>query len=265
MKLSTPEFPPKQGIPSYSDAVPSYTAFHTSFASVSLHSTDRIRLLQFPPSEFPAFRDVINRSWPFGIQNERQYAGSFEFKLRGNPWRGQGSDAIPARILMREILAHLFRLGWILHASTDTSKKEFDKDTLIFRKQQHPPPDSDWISISFNMTDRMRLIGAPPDLVADVKVLLGQMKLLQSEFWKDQRLQAWEFKIYGRPWRPTGEETMSTRLLLLKLLETLEAKGWSLYASVDQSMATGDHVSETDSWYCVRDKSWVQGSAVFHR
>ncbi|RDL29961.1 Uncharacterized protein BP5553_10588 [Venustampulla echinocandica] len=265
MKLSPPETPAKDEIPSYSEAAPSYTAFRTSFASVSLHRSDRIRLLQFPSSEIPAIRDIIKYSWPFGIQSERPYAASFEFKLRGNPWRGQGSEAIPARILMREIFAHLFRLGWILHVSTDASKKEFDKDTMIFRKQQHPPPDSDWISISFNMTDRMRLIGASQDLIADVRVLLQQMNLLQSESWKEQRLQAWEFKIHGRPWRAMGEETMTTRLLLLKLLETLEAKGWSLYASVDQSMAAGDHVSETDSWYCVRDKSWVQGSAVFHR
>ncbi|KAF4626030.1 hypothetical protein G7Y89_g12131 [Cudoniella acicularis] len=246
------------------EATPSYAPFRTSFASLSLHRTDRIRLLQFPPSDIEAIRGIIQRSWSNGIQDQRPYSVSYEFKLYGNPWRGQGSDAIPARTLMRDIFAHLFSQGWILHASTDISKKEFDKDTMLFRKQQTPPPDSEWIAISFNQSDRLRLIGAPQDLRVDMQNLLRQMRLLQSEDWKDRRLNAYEFKIYGRPWFPTGEETMSTRLLLLKMLEVLENRGWSLYASVDQSNGS-ENVSETDSWYCVRDKSWVQGSTVFHR
>ncbi|KAH8676481.1 hypothetical protein BGZ60DRAFT_258793 [Tricladium varicosporioides] len=244
---------------------PAYSAFRTSFASLSLHQSDRIRLLQFPQSDIAAIKSIIQRSWPKGLQDERPYSVSYEFKLYGNPWRGQGSDAIPARIIMREIFAFLFSQGWILHASTDVSKKEFDKDTMLFRKQATPPPPSEWISISFNQTDRLRLIGAPQDLIVDFKDLLGQMRLLQREEWKDRNLNAYEFKIYGRPWTPSGEETMSTRLLLLKMLEVLENKGWSLYASVDQNTSVQEHTSETDSWYCVRDKNWVPGSTVFHR
>jgi hypothetical protein len=244
---------------------PSYTPFQTSFASISLHRTDRIRLLQFPQSDIVAIRAVIKRSWIKGIQNEGTYSSSYEFKLFGNPWNGQGNEAITSRIVLREVFAYLYSVGWILHASTDVSKKEFDKDTLIFRKQQHPPPESNWISISFNETDKLRLIGAAKELIAAFGVLLKNMRLLQGEYWKDQRNNAWEFKINGRPWRAFGEETVTTRLLVLKLLETLEKQGWSLYLSVDQSNGHGNQTSETDSWFCVRDKQWIQGSAVFHR
>lgn len=167
---------------------------------------------------------------------------------------------------MREMLARLYQEGWILHASTDVSKKQLDKDTLMFRKQESAPPAAEWISISFNMSDRLRLIGADTELISAVRQLLQNMRLLQTDCgWKDQRLGAWEFKINGYPWRASGEETMTTRLLLLRLLETLEQHGWSLYASVDQSTSSGDNVSETDSWFCVRDKGWRPGSAVFHR
>lgn len=165
---------------------------------------------------------------------------------------------------MREILAHLFSVGWILHASTDLSKKETDKDTLIFRKQQTPPPESEWISISFNQSDRLRLIGADTELIEAFRQLLKGRGKLQNEFWKDQVLNAWEFKIHGNPWWATGEETVKTRELVLKMLEVLEMYGWSLYASIDQNQA-GEHSSETDSWFCVRDKGWVMGSSVFHR
>lgn len=144
------------------------------------------------------------------------------------------------------------------------SKKERDKDTLVFRKQQHPPPESEWISISFNQRDRLRLIGADEELTAAFRAMLKGMHKLQDEFWKDKILNTWEFKLHGTPWWASGEETMMTRMLVLKMLETLERQGWSLYASIDQNQS-GDNVSETDSWFCVREKGWVPGSSVFHR
>lgn len=255
-----------QSMPASMESAPSYAPFRTTFATISLHRSDRLRLLGFPQSDIQALRGVIQSSYSKGVQKEQLYGKSHEFKLYGNPWYGQSSDAIISRVLVREILAYLFSIGWILHASADVSKKEFDKNTLFFRKQQSPPPPSDFMCISFNMSDRLRLIGAPPQLVQAMKNLLAGMGLLQTDLgWKDANLRAWEFKINGYPWRATGEETMSTRLLLLKMLECLERYGWSLYASVDQSTGSGEHSSETDSWYCVRDRNWVEGAAVFHR
>jgi len=263
-----PSFPEKPGFPEqpkYTEPLaPSYTPFRTSFASLSLHMGDRIRMMRFPPEDVSAIRGVIQRYWGKGIQDERVYGPSYEFKLYGNPWAGQTSDAIPSRIVMREIFAYLFSQGWILHLNTDVSKSRFDKDTLIFRKQQTPPPPSEWIAISFNQADRLRLIGAPPSLLADVRMALKGMGLLQAEDWKDRSLEAWEYKINGYPWHASGEETMTTRMWMLRLLEVLESRGWSVYASIDQSTASKNR-SETDSWYVVRDRSWAEGSAVFHR
>lgn len=219
-------------------SLPAYSTFSTAFASISLHQTDRIRLMRFSDQEIDSVRQVIKTSWPFGLQSERVYGMSYEFKLSSNPWSGQGRDAIPSRIVIREILAYLFSVGWILHASIDVSKKEFDKDTLIFRKQPSPPPQSEWISISFNQSDRMRLIGADQTLIGEVRDLLKARSLLQSESWKDQRLQAWEYKIRGTPWYASGENTMVTRFLLLGLLEVLEKAGWSLYASCKSFFTT---------------------------
>ena len=49
---------------------------------------------------------------------------------------------------------------------------------------------------------------------------------------------------------------MVVKLLLLKLVETLERQGWSLYASVDQNAASVGPSGKTDSWYCSRKKGW---------
>jgi len=117
--------------------------------------------------------------------------------------------------------------------------------------------------LSFNQYDLLRVIGAPKDLLLAVQLLLQSMNLLQSESWKDQRNNAFEFKLHGNPWLAAGEATMSTRMLLLRLVETLEASGWRLYASVDQSESSDGETA--DSWYCVKASEKVSGDTVFYR
>jgi len=44
-----------------------------------------------------------------------------------------------------------------------------------------------------------------------------------------------EFKCKGYPWFAMGSEAVSTRLLILNMLSILEAHGFKLYISLDQS------------------------------
>jgi hypothetical protein len=236
--------------------IPDDSRFRTCFACMSLHGVDRIRFLQLPPENIFDLRSVIQTSWYLGIQAVQTHSLSHEFKLNGSPWKGQGSDAIPSRIVMGSILAYLYSVGWILQASTNVSKMEYDKDTLIFRKQETPPPETDWIAISFNQSNRLRLIGANTQLICAFRTMLKGTKLFRGEGWKDKSRKTWEFKIQGSPWIASGEEKMVVKLLLLKLVETLERHGWSLYASVDQNAASMGPSGKTDSWFCKRKKGW---------
>jgi len=226
-----------------------------------MNMSDRLRFLQFSKQDIDQVRQVIKHAWGQGIQNECNYYGAHEFQLRGHPWMGQGTDAIPSRQLMCGVLASLYHSGWVLQASTDISKKNLAKDTLLFRFQSPPPLPCTWFSISFNKLDRLRLIGAPNEVIEHVARMLGP--LLQKRSWKQPG--AYEFKLKGYPWLADGEETVSTRILL-RLLEILENNGFSLYASINQNTGTqGKHsTSETDSWYCRRQISWVPGAPVFH-
>jgi hypothetical protein len=254
---------------------PSYdaqnAAFRTTFASVSLHMTDRIRFTQFPPDDIAKIRATIQYFWPRGIQAERRYSVSYEFKLRGVPWYGSGTgpDAVPSQILMREIFSRLYSLGWIMTASTDISRKGHDNDTLIFRKQPVPPPAASWAAISFKQGDKLRFLGAPPDLISSMSQLFRSTRMLQSESAKTTAANYHEFKLNGTPWYASGEDTMATRLLILKMVETMEMNGWSLYASIDQNTGppsnSNSSSSETDVWYCVKSADWTPGSIILHR
>jgi hypothetical protein len=240
--------------------VPTYSTFKSTFASVTLYKGDCIRILQLPQKDIDALRGVIKQSWAKGIQKERLlYSSCYEFKLRGNPWNGSAwtcSESIPSRILMREIFAYLFSVGWVLHTS--------NTDTLIFQQQQISPPKCDWISITYQGSDRLRLIGASTELIASFRDILKSMGLLQDEFWKEMENNAWEFKIKGHPWSFLDEDMVKASLLLLKIMETLETHGWSLYSNTIRKFQHphGGVFALSNGWFCVKDKQWAPGMAV---
>jgi hypothetical protein len=241
------------------EPAPAYSAFKTTLASMYFHEGDCIRIMQLPQKDIDALRGIIQRLWVKGIQKERLlYSACYEFKLHGEPWNASiwtGSESIPSRILMREIFAYLFSVGWILHATNN--------DALIFRQQPTSPPECDWISITFHGNDRLRLIGASTELIASFRDMLKSMVLLQDEFWKEEENNAWEFKIKGTPWLFFGAEFAKGSLLLLRIVETLEMHGWRLYSNTKLKQATqGGMMSFSNGWFCVKDKHWAPGMTV---
>ncbi|KAK5141742.1 hypothetical protein LTR04_002486 [Oleoguttula sp. CCFEE 6159] len=249
-------------------APPSYTAEAntspscTTFASVSLHKSGRLRLLRFPPAHIQAIARTIQSSWGQGIQKESDYYGAHEFKLRGCPWDGKGSEADGARVLMCRLLESLFNLGWILSVATAVSKKPHDKDTLLLRLLQPAPPPCDWINIAFSHADRLRVVFADEQLLQVLGAVLGRRV-------QDSRRisgRTHEFRLHGYPWRANGGETVAVRVMLLELLECLEAQGFGLYASIDQKTGLGsnNNRSEADTWCLCRAKNWTAGMPVYH-
>ena len=236
------------------EPAPAYSASKTVFASMAIPEGDCIHMLQFPQRDIDALRVVINQSWDKGIQRERfLYSSCHEFKLHGNPWNisiWTGSENIPGLVLMREIFACLFSAGWILHAR---------KNELMIFRQQQTSPQCDWISIAVVWYDRLRLIGASAELIASFRDMLKSMGLFQDEFWKERDNNAWEFKFKGNRFSSFGEEMVKWNLLQLRIMETLEAHGWSVYSN---TMQYRENVCLSNGWFCVKDKQWVPGMTI---
>ncbi|KAK5164360.1 uncharacterized protein LTR77_010056 [Saxophila tyrrhenica] len=235
--------------------------FRTNFGSVSLHMGDRIRLMGLPPEITAAIRSTLQQTWPNGIQDERGYHGSVEFKLRGYPWSPTGDDAIHARRVTRGIMATLYSHGWVLYISTDISRKPGDKDNLFFRHQDPPPAPREWFSCTFSKGDRIRLIDAPESVVQDmIRTLQGYIQTHRPYHVSG----TYEIKLNGSPFAASGGETMVSRVLCLELFEVLERNGFTLYASIDQKYG-GQHGTETDSWQMSRPVGWSPGAPVYHQ
>lgn len=212
---------------------------------MSMHATDDLRFLKFPPQVVDQCRNTVQSVWKGGIQREGTYGNSYEFKLSGYPWSAMGSDAMDARRLVAALLGTLHSMGWVLTLNTDVSKTLSDKDTLLFRHQSPAPAPCDWCSISFSRADRLRLIDASPEVCQALPARLGQEWVSKvSQYAPGIQ----EIKFHGYPWSAGGKETMRVRELLLTMLATLEEEGWTVYASIDQSASGGgQNTSETDS------------------
>ncbi|PSN70670.1 hypothetical protein BS50DRAFT_570199 [Corynespora cassiicola Philippines] len=150
---------PTQYLPQYT-AEASYSStprYQTRFASMSIHQEDEVRFLHFPDAVVNLCRATAS-TWHKGMKGEKEYGGSIEFKFHGHPWRGGNEESLEAARLMNGFLRTLHSQGWILALSTDVTKKMYDKDTLLFRHQSPLPAESDWCSIVFSKTDRLRLV-----------------------------------------------------------------------------------------------------------
>ncbi|KAI1344815.1 hypothetical protein F5Y15DRAFT_363703 [Xylariaceae sp. FL0016] len=235
------------------------------FASLSTHMYDRLRLLNFPLEIQQLVRAQIQTYNPRGgIQDERPYGPSHEFKLRGYPWRAHAEDSVTSRRLMNRLLAVLFDAGWTLQVSADVSRKQRDTDTLLFRKQLASPQQCDWLCIAFSRGDRLRLIDAPADLISAFAGMLRGRWLQEDKGVCYSG--AHEFKLNGYPWAATGMDTMHARVLVLDMLGVMDAHGWTVYASVDQKAQPGgdNPTGDTDTWHCRRVKGWQPGLPAYN-
>lgn len=75
---------------------------------------------------------------------------------------------MPSRRLIIHILHALAAAGWELVFAADLTKKNYDKDTLFFKAAA--PVQRYFFSISFNESDKIRLIDSPNQQLSDAFV-----------------------------------------------------------------------------------------------
>ncbi|KAG0372598.1 MAG: hypothetical protein J3R72DRAFT_390213 [Linnemannia gamsii] len=218
---------------------------------ITLNETDKIRLLGVPPVLVSPIRNAITSSWG-QIQAEQIYYGAHEFKLLGMPWRLQGNESITARTLIVSVLRTMAVNGWNMIQAADVSKKEHGKDALFFETIDPSlgvvrPDEVDMFAMSFNSSDKLRVIGNVPHSITTAVKQAIQAQWPSGIHKECAILRAHEFKLRGNPWRPHGAETVYSRMFLSQLLANIRAQGFKLYTSVDISHGQ-DEKHETETW-----------------
>lgn len=220
---------------------------NVDICSISLNRTDRLRLIDVPDEVIDPMRVAIANSWGY-IQSERLYHDTYEYKLSGRPWWGQGHDAVRSRQLLVAVLTTMAQYGWNLLQAADISKKPVDKDTLFFERDT-PDPYVEMFSISFNKTDRIRIIGS-----VQPEIILRCVRHAIDSQWGGEiqngrnYFGSFEFKLKGKPWHSVGADGVRARKLLCQMISNMKAIGYKLYASVNISVPKGRTVSDNESW-----------------
>ncbi|WWD17427.1 hypothetical protein CI109_101868 [Kwoniella shandongensis] len=217
------------------------------FACLHLGRTDRVRLIGVPQNVIPAVDEAIKRVWLPGIQQQGPYTSGWEWKVSGNPWQGFGIEAITARRLLSHILHALSAVGWDIHMSCDLSKKSYDKDTIFLHSV--PPRQRYYFAISFNESDKIRIIDPPNDYVRDafIRAVHTWPAGIQQE--REKEPGCYQLKLRGYPWFSSdGTQIVEARLLACTILSAMESVGFELVSSVDMSTASENN-RDLDTWY----------------
>ena len=212
------------------------------FLIVGLSSYDSLMVLNAPTDLHKLFKDAIEKTWPKGIQQWTYENEVLLVKLKGYPWQPDGEDTVHSRVVLQTIIGDLLQKQWKLYGNSNLKSAA---NTLFFEHDPNMPlgqPSPPQFTISLNTHDLIRVISAPESLVSAVRSTIQSfwLKGIQKE---SRYAESWEFKLKGNPWWASGDEAVESRFLILKLMETLQAYGWSPVTGIDSSRKLSDKSS----------------------
>lgn len=243
-----------------------YASSSSAYATLSFHKTDTIRLLHFPEDITSSLHSVILSSWPPGIESNGPFGEAHEYKVKGSPFGYYRSQQYVGGIrLVRDLLAFMYSHSWELVTPLLCSRRYTAKDTLIFRQVPIGSlPPVEWLALAPSGSDKLRVIydadgvklfGVDADhdhlgsLITAIKKMLEGLDYFEKGDWSHD---SFEFDFKGKPWRSRGEASVKMRIMLMRLLETMEGHGWRLHTAIVQRTGTDEH-RMLDTWYFVRE------------
>ena len=216
------------------------------FFMIGFGQGDRLRLINSSPGIVNIIRKVVETKWnPGRIQDEREFHGSYEFKISGNPWSSVSEESARARYLMLEIFQEMLRHGWHNVAGFSLNRVSSDRVVLLFQKRE--PVNCPMFCIAPHDSDKFWLINMSSELVSLFMRILHSRwpngtqseKAIPLHFGTVHKL-----KLSGTLW--SGGETNSpihARSFLCSIIEEFAKLGWQLMLCAD---VTSRMVAESD-------------------
>ncbi|KAF8939453.1 hypothetical protein BGZ47_008155 [Haplosporangium gracile] len=238
---------------------------------LSLHDTNKIRLINAPQSLVSPLRLAIFETWNQPIQQETSLPqwGGHEFKLKGKPWgpSGKNGPLIDSTNLILAMLMVLEIRGWSLILASNVSRIRDEKDSLFFewvgpkgllssreRDMDEMPlvdssehknddrgkemkgkweEDVELFTVELCGYDIIRVTGAPVAILTALRlaILRHWTQGIEKE---DAKKGAYEFRMAGFPFQTWGSETNIERsMVLIQALENMRLDGFELCSLMD--------------------------------
>ncbi|KAH7054954.1 hypothetical protein BKA57DRAFT_532677 [Linnemannia elongata] len=240
---------------------------------LSLHDTNKIRLINAPLSLISPLRLAIFETWNQPIQQETSLpqCDGHEFKLKGKPWSsGKKGPLLDSTNLILAMLMVLEIRGWSLIMASNVSHLRDEKDSLFFewvgpkgllssqerdmdeltlidaseyRIDEREEAKGKWegdvegevelFTVELCGYDIIRVTGAPVAVLTALRLAILR-HWTQGIEKEDAKKGAYEFRMTGFPFRTWGSETSIERsMMLIQTLENMRLHGFELCSLMD--------------------------------
>lgn len=238
---------------------PGQTSEEEQYMIMALDEHSILRLIDGTPQVVEVIKAMIDRLWTLGLEAEgcigvgknRQKLApdmeetiSWEFVLKGSPWRAPASKIARSRQFITYLLDGLLAHGWTVVTGLDISRSRNKKSALLF--QRCPPVTKlPHACLSPLGKEQYQLINAPTSLRLLVKKEFGDMVLHEKLTENDS---VYEILLTDRQWWVADPEHEKDSYIFARkrmghLLQTLMDANWSVIASAD----VAQEILETDS------------------
>ncbi|XP_057289349.1 uncharacterized protein LOC130612077 [Hydractinia symbiolongicarpus] len=208
------------------------------FFSIGISSFDKLQISNCPVHLHSVIKDVCLSCWTNGLREKNISDSTFEIKFEGNPWHYVNkAESIMARHMLKQIIQSLSARQWLLYGNSNLKSTA---DTLFFRHDPTLQGEIEFLSVSLNRTDRLRFIHMPDGIVAGLEEVVRQIWYNGIQDIKDERPVCYELKLKGNPWWASGNEAITSRLLIVKLMEKLSSYGYFVITGLDITRKTND-------------------------
>ena len=192
--------------------------------TISLKSTDLIRVVNSPPYINELVRSAILTGWCLEIQQESALFNSYEFKLKGNPWTGSSNEAVFSKRFINKLIEIFKHNSFDLYSICDLSMNYDRVSTFYFNRVPNQASVMPKIlSVSLNESDKIRIIDDKCDFAGIVRECLVRnwIRGIQKE---SDYFSAREFKLNGKPFLGTSQETVDFNIFIMVLLDYINKK-----------------------------------------
>ncbi|KAF9146016.1 hypothetical protein BGX30_005112 [Mortierella sp. GBA39] len=248
----------------------------TTICCLSLHDTDKIRLINAPRSQslISPLRQAIVNTWNQPIKHETtlEQCDGYEFKLKGKPWGPPSPKAGPLVASTNLVLALskvMEQAGWSLILASNVSHVREEKDSLFFERvggsllsssMEREPDEMTLIDDSEHRDMKSKeggdaVQGGVGSFVVELSgydtihvteapaAVINPLRLAILKHWtqgiekEGSKGSTHEFTLTGCPFRTWGPETsIETVMMMIQVWENMRQFGFKLDESADRNV-----------------------------
>eukprot|EP00116_Pleurobrachia_bachei_P003949 sb/3464211/ len=215
---------------------PTYSAHPNDMVMISLSKMDRLRLINCNHL-FEQLKSALGVAG-LTIQENIDYYGCMEVKIRGTPWHSSNHEAVQARRSLSRVMEMMAANGYVPYYAIDVSKSMTDKASLLFKREPYPM-NCKFACLALTSLNRIRLLDFPLDVGVPMRDAIyhcyphgveSECQLPEGNL--EVNLNGW---AWHNTWPTKGGATYHAKAMLGRMMRIAEQHGWTVVMSADVS------------------------------